>query len=64
MNTPHGFDFDRRDAAAYLGLTVKALEGWAYNKKKLTYAVIGKKAWYRQSDLDALIRRGTVKVAA
>ncbi len=65
MNThPNGFDFDRRGAAEYLGLTIKALDDWAYKRKNLPYAVIGKKAWYRRSDLDALIRRRTVKVAA
>ena len=64
MNTPNGFDFDRRTAAAYLGLTVKALDGWAYNKKNLPYTIIGRKAWYRRSDLDAILRRGTAKVAA
>ena len=64
MNTPNGFDFDRQQASAYLGLSVKALHDWAYKRKNIPYTLIGNKAWYRRSDLDALIRRRTVKVTA
>jgi len=64
MHAPAGFDFDRRQAAEYLGLEPKTLAEWAASaKKKIPYAKIGSKTWYRRSDCDALIRRSTVKAA-
>ena len=63
MNLPNGFDYNRRQAARYLGVAEKTLHDWASKRKHLPYAVIGNKAWYRRSDLDALIRRRTIKVA-
>ena len=59
---PNGFDFNRTGAAEYLGLGKKTLDDWAYKSKNLCYAVIGNRAWYRRSELDALIRRQTRKV--
>ncbi len=62
---PNGFDLDRPSAAEYLGLiSIKTLDDWAYKRINLPYTVLGGKAWYRKSDLDALIHRRTVKVAA
>ncbi len=63
-SAPAGFDFDRSNAAEYLGLgSIKTLDDWAYKRINLPYAVLGGKAWYRRSDLDALIRRRTIKIA-
>ncbi len=59
---PNGFDFNRAKAAEYLGLGIKTLDDWAYKRKNLPYAVIGNRAWYRRSDVDALIRRQMRKV--
>lgn len=61
---PQGFDFDRRQAADYLGLSVSTLHSWAYFRRHLPYTVIGNRAWYRQSDLDAFLRRSVIKAEA
>ena len=63
---PTGFDFDRTQAAAYLGLTKSALDAWALNgaRKNLPYVRVGNRCWYRKSDCDALLRRWTHKPEA
>lgn len=63
---PHGFDFDRAEAAGYLGETVSALAEWASHRpaKYLSYVIAGGKAWYRRADCDALLRAKTRKARA
>ena len=48
----------REDAAAYIGVKVSTLAGYAHSGKyrdELPYAMIGKKAYYRTVDLDRFI---------
>ena len=46
----------REDAAKYLGVSVRTLEGWAHSgTKKLPYYKPGRKAYYLQSDLDKFL---------
>ncbi len=64
MKAPEGFDLTRRQAADYLGVKMSTLNQWAWAKKNIPYVVMGGVAWYRRADLDALLRRRTVKVDA
>ncbi|WP_028536213.1 helix-turn-helix domain-containing protein [Paludibacterium yongneupense] len=46
----------RKDAAAYLGLSVYTLNEWACTgRHALKFYRIGRKAMYKRSDLDAFI---------
>jgi len=60
---PNGFDFNRREAAEYVGVSEATLRDWAHKKKNLPYAVVGKRAYYRKSDCDVFLRRALVRVA-
>jgi hypothetical protein len=46
----------RRDAAAYLGVSEKALANWASGKKGPRFVKVGGRVFYHLSDLDAFIR--------
>ncbi len=61
---PHGFDFNRSEAAAYVGESVASLNLWGHKRINLSYVLTGGRAWYRQSDCDAYLRRRTIRVAA
>ncbi|MGA7181260.1 MAG: helix-turn-helix domain-containing protein [Thiobacillaceae bacterium] len=51
----------RRQAAEYLGVKEKTLAQWATaGRYGLPYIRVGRKAMYRQSDLDAFIERNVV----
>ena len=55
----------RKEAAAYLGLAVQTLAGWASSKRyELPFIKLGRLAKYRRSDLEAFVARMTVKEAA
>ncbi len=55
----------RREAAEYLGLAPATLEVWASTGRyALPYVKIGRRAFYRRSDLNAFIERRTVGGAA
>ena len=46
---------DRRNAAAYIGVSVKTLATWATQGKSPKYRLVGGRAFYFQADLDAFI---------
>lgn len=51
----------RKEAAEYLGVTVRTLSVWACVKRyNLPYVKIGRLAKYRRADLDAFITQRTV----
>lgn len=52
---------NRSHAAEYLGVKTETLAVWACNKRySLPYIKIGRRAMYRQSDLDAFIASNIV----
>lgn len=51
----------RREAAFLLGIREQTLATWAcHGRYSLPYVKIGRRAMYRQSDLDAFIERNVV----
>lgn len=55
----------RREAAAYLGLSPTTLEIWASTGRyNLPFVKVGRRAFYRRSELDAFIERRTVNRAS
>lgn len=51
----------RKEAAAYLGLTLGTLEIWASTGRyNLPFVKVGRRVFYRKSDLDAFIEQRTV----
>jgi hypothetical protein len=56
---------DRRQAAAYLGITPHTLAIWACTQRyPLPYVRIGRLAKYRKEDLDAFIANNTINTSA
>lgn len=54
----------RREAAEYLGLSPTTLEVWASTGRySLPFVKVGRRAFYRRSDLDKWIRSRTVQFA-
>jgi excisionase family DNA binding protein len=54
----------RREAAEYLGLSPATLEVWASTGRySLPFVKVGRRAFYRRSDLDEWIRSRTVQFA-
>lgn len=53
---PHRID--RRKAAEYLGIPYELLCQWAAQRRELPYTMIGRKAYYEISDLNALLKAG------
>jgi len=52
----------RAEAAEYLGLAKTTLEVWASTGRYgLPFVKIGRRAFYRRSDLDAFVERRTVR---
>ncbi len=52
----------RKDAAAYLGLALGTLEIWASTGRyDLPFVKVGRRVFYRKSDLDAFIERHTIR---
>lgn len=52
---------DRKEAANYLGIKPQTIAAWAcHGRYPLPYVKIGRRAMYRQSDLDAFIERNVV----
>lgn len=52
---------DRRQAAAYLGVTPHTLAIWACTQRyPLPYVRVGRLAKYRKEDLDAFIDKNTI----
>ena len=48
----------RSEAAAYIGVEISTLAGWAHTGKHrdlLPFAMIGKRAFYKKMDLDRFI---------
>ncbi len=48
----------RAEAAAYIGVEVSTLAGWAHTGKhrdELPFAMIGKRAFYKKTDLDRFV---------
>lgn len=45
----------RPEAAAYLGVSVSSLAHWSMNGLGPVFVKLGRRAWYRQSALDAWI---------
>jgi predicted site-specific integrase-resolvase len=64
MRKPNSYDFTRREAAEYLGVSVATLNQWAWARKNLPYTLMGGQAWYRRADCEHLLRRNTRKVQA
>ena len=55
----------RHEAAEYLGLAPATLEVWASTGRySLPFVKIGRRAFYRRSDLDAFITRRTINPGA
>ncbi|MEC5217782.1 excisionase family DNA binding protein [Actimicrobium sp. GrIS 1.19] len=51
----------RKDAARYLGVAAQTLAQWAYNKRvQIPVTKLGRKALYKQTDLDAFVASNTV----
>lgn len=51
----------RKEAAAFLGLSVQTLAGWAWAKRyDLPFIKLGRLVKYRKSDLEAFVARLTV----
>lgn len=56
---------DRRQAAAYLGVTPHTLAIWACTQRyQLPYVRVGRLAKYRKEDLDAFIEKNTITAPA
>jgi predicted site-specific integrase-resolvase len=54
------FLYNRKQAAAYLGVSVNSLGLWACNGKySLPYIKLGRYTRYKKKDLDALLERRT-----
>ncbi len=60
---PPGYDFDTHEMAAYMCVSAKTLDQWAWRKMNLPYVLIGGKRWYRKSDGDHYLSKREVKVA-
>ncbi|MFT4563807.1 MAG: excisionase family DNA binding protein [Gammaproteobacteria bacterium] len=64
MATSISFDLERLnrpEAARYLGVSVNTLEVWASTGRyELPFVRIGRRVFYRRSDLDAFIDRRTI----
>ena len=60
---PPDHDYDSTDLVA-IGVagSIKTLDGWAWKKINLPYAVVAGKRWYRKSDVDHYLYRREVKV--
>ena len=54
---------DRSEAAEYTGFAHGTLEVWASERKNLSYLKLGKKAYYRKSELDRFLKTRTVEAA-
>jgi excisionase family DNA binding protein len=53
--------FNRKQAAVYLGLSEGTLAVWASTGRyQLPFVKVGRKVFYRQSDLDAFIESNVV----
>ncbi len=65
MSIPRSFDIDRLtrpEAAQYLGVSVNTLESWAcYGRYDLPFVRIGRRVFYRRTDLDRFIDRRTIR---
>lgn len=51
----------RPEAAEYLGVSVSTLARWASRREKVRYHRVGRRAMYRQCDLDNLIANSAVE---
>ncbi|MFS1864671.1 helix-turn-helix domain-containing protein [Vibrio breoganii] len=64
MNIPqvkHPHHLNRKQAADYLGLSEGTLAVWASTGRyKLPFVKVGRKVFYRQSDLDVFIESNIV----
>ncbi|MEF3696744.1 helix-turn-helix domain-containing protein [Desulfolutivibrio sp.] len=51
---------DEKDAAAYLGLSVKTLQAWRFTHRPPKYLRLGRSIRYRLSDLDAFLNANLI----
>jgi excisionase family DNA binding protein len=55
------FEFNNRQAAAYLGIEPESLEQWrATGRQKIPFVKIGKRIRYKKADLDRWLASRTV----
>ena len=54
---------NRRQAADYLGVCVRTLDGWRADARNIPYAKYASQVKYKRTDLDAFIDQNTRKVA-
>ena len=54
---PRGFNRDRKAAAEILGCAPATLADQASKGEGPPYVIVGGRAWYRDSDLDAELKR-------
>lgn len=53
---------NRKQAAAYLNMSVSTLARWAHLKEGPPYLKLGRSARYRQSDLDLFLEEAAVSL--
>jgi excisionase family DNA binding protein len=61
MKTPELLN--RREAAQYLGVSVRTLDNWRADARYLSYTKYANQVKYKREDLDAFIANSTRKVA-
>jgi len=52
--------FNERTTADALSLSVKTLQSWRRQKRQLAYVKLGRSIGYRESDIEAFLKRSRV----